>query len=87
MLQHHQGGDVARWAQVLVGVEKPADLREIAEVIWLPRRARKGFGTDEVSAMSLDAMPARDESPRPAVSNWGALINVFHFALSIEFAR
>src|SRR6185503_1031878 len=87
MLQHHQGGDVARRAQVLIGVEKPAELREVTEMIWLPRRAGKGFGTDEVSTMSLSAMLARDEPPRPPVGNGGALINVLHLALSIEFAR
>jgi hypothetical protein len=26
MLKYHQGGDVTRWAQVLAGVEKPAEV-------------------------------------------------------------
>src|SRR5678810_1176428 len=55
-------------------------------MIWLPRRACKGFGTDEIAAMSLSAVLARDEPSRPPVGNWSALINVFDLTLSIEFA-
>jgi hypothetical protein len=87
MLQHHQGGDVTRWAQVLAGVEKPAEVSEVAEMILLLRRSGKGFGTDEISTMSLSAMLALDEPPRSSVGNWGTLIDVLHLTLSVEFAR